>query len=431
MIASHGRSTTRRLRVGVWAGLALCFLGFGPGVRAQQQFVGGGSVPKPLTGGECPAADVGAEDPTYRIRQQAFDTDKAGDHEAARHLMRCAIRANPHDVVALKQEVYYDLNAKDEQAAREDIDAIRAYGASSASFEAQQGYIFAKAGDIDEARLAFGRAIAFGDAAVTAQAMQAIRVLDGLYPRHVLAVAVDSQYLNRFDDGVVDTSARYLERLGSHSPFQVYAGARLLRDTASNGGTLPQIFSDNAFLTGVGVQFQPRNSPVFVMAEANEAYVFYGSKTGGGALVPDDRVTVGYYRLFRSRAMDTFDASRISYELNGSFGFYSRYQHNGIAYLQPREMVELTPHGSALQLTPFLQESVALDTNRAFYNNVLELIPGFEVSDTKAKGLALRVEYVRGFYLPADAGNPYGSSYNDFRVRLVFQKSIPFATGAR
>ena len=129
--------------------------------------------------------------------------------------------------------------------------------------------------------------------------------------------------------------------------------------------------------------------------------------------------------------MDTFDASRISYELNGSFGFYSRYQHNGIAYLQPREMVELTPHGSALQLTPFLQESVALDTNRAFYNNVLELIPGFEVSDTKAKGLALRVEYVRGFYLPADAGNPYGSSYNDFRVRLVFQKSIPFATGAR
>jgi tetratricopeptide (TPR) repeat protein len=306
-------------------------------------------------GAACPPADGTPEDRTYPIRKLAFDALTAGRHEDARHLMRCAIRANPHDLVALRQQVYLDLNAKDPKGAAEDIDALRQQNASSPQFEAQEGYIFAAEKRYDDARLAFGRAIAGGDAAVTAQSMKAIHVLDGEFPRHVLSFAADGQYLNRFSDGIVDTSVRYYERLGSSSPFQVYVGERLLRDTASNGGTLPQIFSDNALLSGVG-----------------------------------------------------------------------------IAYLQPREIVDLTHQGS-LRLRPFLQESVALDTNQQFYNNVFELIPGFEISDIDLHGFGLRVEYVRGFYLPFanSSANPYGSSYSDFRFRLLFQKNIPLGSGAR
>jgi len=379
----------------------------------------------------CPPASGTVEDPTYPIRKLAFDANSAGRKDEARHLMRCAIRANPHDVIALRQEVYFDLNAKDDAGAAEDIEALRAMGASAPQFEAQEGYILASQKKYDDARLAFGRAIAAGDPAITAQSMKAIYVLDGEFPRHTLSIYTDAQYLNRFSDGVVDTSARYYERLGSSSPFQVYAGERLLRDTASTGGTLPQIFSDNALLSGIGVQFQPHAAPYFLTAEANAAYVFYGSKHGTAAIVPDTRVVAGYYKLWRA-GRDSTLGDRFSFEANGSFGFYSRYQHDGIAYLQPREIIDLTHEGS-LRLRPFLQQSVALDSNQQFYNNIFELIPGFEVSNTNFHGVSLRVEYVRGFYLPVNNAsvNPYGSSYSDFRFRLLFQRNIPLGLGAR
>ena len=386
-------------------------------------------TPTPF-GAACPPANGTVEDPTYPIRKLAFDANSAGRQDEARHLMRCAIRANPHDLIALRQEVYLDLNAKDDAGAAEDIEALRKLGASSAQFEAQEGYIFASEKKYDEARLAFGRAIAAGDPAITAQSMKAIHVLDGEFPRHVLSIYTDAQYLNRFNDGVVDTYARYYERLGGTSPFQIYAGERLLRDTASNGGKLPQIFSDNALLSGIGIQFQPHAAPYFLTAEANAAYLFYGSKNGTTAIVPDTRVVAGYYNLWRS-GRDSTIGDRFSFEANGSIGFYSRYQHDGIAYLQPREMIDLTHEGS-LRLRPFLQESIALDTNQQFYNNIFELIPGFEVSNNDLHGLSLRLEYVRGFYLPVNnsAVNPYGSTYSDFRVRLLFQKNSSLGSGA-
>ena len=381
-------------------------------------------------GAACPPANGPYDDPTYPIRKLAFEANTAGRIFDARHLMRCAIHANPKDIIALQQEVYFDLSVKDEAGAEEDLDALRALGASSARFEAQQGYILANEKRYDEARLAFGRAIAANDPAITAQSMRAIYVLDGEFPRHVLTLSNDSNYLNRFSDGVVDASARYYERLGSSSPFRIYLGERILRDTASNGGRLPQLFSDNALLSGVGVSFQPRDASYFLTAEANAAYLPYGSKNGTAAIVPDSRVVAGYFNIWRA-GRDSKLTNRFSLESNGSLGFYSRYNHNAIAYLQPREIIDLT-HEGTLRLRPFLQQSVSLDTNQQFYNNVFELIPGFEVANTNLAGLSLRVEYVRGFYLPVhnSAINPYGSTYNDFRFRLLFQKNISFGLGA-
>jgi tetratricopeptide (TPR) repeat protein len=388
-------------------------------------------TPRPLQTQDaaCPAANGAASDPTYPIRKQAFDANSAGDAREARRLMRCALRANPHDVIALRQEVYLDLNAGDAAAAAEDISALRSLGKSSAQFEAQQGYIYAKEKKYDEARSAFDRAIALadaeGDAKLHAQVMQAIGVLDGEFPSHLFTTTIDAQYLSRFDDGIVDASERYFQRLGHATPFQVYAGARLLRDTASEVGPLPQIFSDNAFLFGPGLVFKPRGAHYTLSAEANAAYVFYGSRENTGALRSDLRAIAGYFNEWRP------NDGRLKLEANGSFGFYTRYQHDGIAYLQPRESVDLT-RDSALRLRPFFQQSVALDTNRDFYNNTVELIPGFEAATTRLPGLALRIEYVRGFYLPVPASsvNPYGSTYNDFRIRLIFDRNTLLRTGA-
>lgn len=412
------RSSTIRIAV-----LLGCFAASGFAVAQE-------GVGQKLTGTPCPAATGPAEDPTYSLRKLAFEEIKAGHSEAARALMRCAIRANPKDLIALRQAVYLDLAAGDEPGASEDIDSLRALDASSAQFEAQQGYIFAKQKRYREARSAFQRAIAFGDAAITEQAERAIDVLDEEDPSRSASFSVDGQYLNRFDDGIVDASARFYQRLGSRGPVRAYLNARLLRDTASGVGPLPQIFSDNAFLGGVGLLFQPRGAHYSVTAEANEAYVFFahpGTSTGAGraATVPDFRVVGGYFQSFRRAG------SRFAVEGNGSVGFYSRYQRDAIAYLQPRESYDLVVRGP-VRVAPFFQQSLALDTNQQFFNNTAELIPGVQFALAAVPAVTLRTEYVRGFYLPlpTNSVNPYGLTYSDFRVRLLFGKSVTLHSGA-
>jgi tetratricopeptide (TPR) repeat protein len=401
-----------------FAALAYSLLLASPAVAVHGQTGASGSQRgQPLSGVPCPAADGLPADPTYPIRALAFDAIKAGKPQEARRLMRCAIHANSHDVLALQQEVYLDLSAGDERGSSEDIDALRDLGASTPLFEMQQGYIQFKAKRYQEARSAFERASATGDEKIKVQARKAIDVIDGEYPRHEVSVAIDGQYLNRFDDGIVDASARYFERIGRTSPFRVYAGARLLRDTASGVGPLPQIFSDNAFVGGLGIAFQPHESHYFVSAEANAAYLFYAGRNHTAATVPDLRAVAGYYQVFRPRD------SRFWIEANGSIGFYSRYQHDGIAYLQPRESFDVVK-GEGLHISPFFQQSIAFDTNQQFYNNTTELIPGVEASSPRVPGLFFRVEYVHGFYLPihTNSVNPYGGNYNDFRFRLIYQK---------
>ena len=376
----------------------------------------------------CPAADPAAGDPTYAIRKSAFDALGRGDQAEARRLMRCAVSDNGADVVAFKQLVYLDLNAGYDDLAIEDIDTLRTLKASEPRFEAQQGYLYFNQRNYDAARHAFERAAAGDDPKIRADALRAIRVIDAEYPSHVLEIAVDAQYLNRFNDGIVDTYARYFERLGKRSPLRVYAGARLLRDTASQVGPLPQIFSDNALMTGVGLAFQPHEAHYFVSAEANMAYVFYAGRNGTSALVPDYRTVAGYYRVFRPGADSSL--RKLSFQANGSLGFYSRYQRDAIAYLQPQETYDLNQ--GALRISPFFQQSFAFDTNQQFYNNIAELIPGVQVSLARYPGAALRTEYVRGYYLPfhTNSANPYGSTYNDFRIRLTFDKQFFLRGGA-
>lgn len=381
----------------------------------------------PQTAKSCPASNGPAEDLTYPVRKLAFAALAAKNEPEARRLMRCALRTKPSDIVALKQIVYLDLNAGDEASAIEDIDSLRALNAIEPRFEAQEGYIFFGQKRYPEARAAFERAAAGDDEKVRADALRAITVIDDEYPEHALEVAVDAQYLNRFDDGVVDAYARYFQRLGHQSPLRAYLAARLLRDTASQVSPLPQIFSDNAFMTGIGLAFQPHQAHYFVSAEANMAYVFFGGRNNTAALRPDYRAVAGYYNVFRPAPESPFN--RLSLQANGSLGFYSRYQHDAIAYLQPQESYDL--NRGALRVSPFFLQSFTFDTNQQFYNNTAELAPGLQLSLARFPGAALRAEYVRGYYLPfhSNSVNPYGPSYNDFRVRLTFDKSF-FLRGA-
>jgi tetratricopeptide (TPR) repeat protein len=372
----------------------------------------------------CPEPEGPPEDRTYTLRAQAFDDINAGDSVGARHLMRCAIQFDPTDKIALRQEVYLDLSAGDPRSAIEDIDSLRSLGAADAQLEAQEGYIYAEKKDYARAKAAFRRAIETGDSDIRFQALQAIGNLGSQGSSRTLDLNLDSEYLNRYNDGIVDVWAHLYQRIGQ-TPVRAYLNERLLRDTASNVGPLPEIFDDNAFLTGIGLIFQPVDAHYSISSEANEAYVFYGGPKNTSALVPDFRVTAAYYNVFRPSGKGRLN-DRWSLEANGSIGFYSRYQHDMISYLQPQIAYDVVRSGE-FRIAPYIQSSFAFDSKEQYYNNIAEAIPGVEVFFKRPAGLALRVEYVRGFYLPVSSPtpNPYPTSYNDFRVRLTWSKSIP------
>ncbi len=377
----------------------------------------------------CPAADSSPSDITYSIRQKAFDA--LGQHQAAeaRRLMRCAIVANPSDQIALRQEVYLDIDAGDSAGAIADIEALRGLGATDPQLDAQEGYLYAEKKQYDLAKQAFRRAIETGDNDTRMQAFAALRNINAEYAGRTIEFSVDSQYLNRFNDGVVDASVHLNQRFGQGSPFQAYLNVRLLRDTASQAGKLPEIFDDNAFLTGVGLLFQPAQAHYAISAEANEAYTFYAGGNHTAALVPDFRVVAGYFNIFRPAAKSHL-SQRLSLQANGSLGFYSRYDHDGIAYLQPQENVDVL-NRERYRLSPYLQENFAFDTNQQYYNNIAEVIPGLALYFKHVANMVLSAEYVRGYYLPfhSNSPNPYGTTYNDFRIHLTLSKSIPLAHG--
>ena len=377
----------------------------------------------------CPAADAPPDDITYFIRQKAFDAIGLHQSEEARRLMRCAIIADPTDQIALRQEVYLDIDAGDAKDAIDDIEALRKLGATDPQLDAQEGYIYAEKKQYALAKQAFRRAIETGDNDTRLQAFAALRNINAEYAGRTLEINVDSQYLNRFNDGVVDASVHLNQRLGQGSPFQAYLNARLLRDTASQVGKLPEIFDDNAFLTGVGVVFQPAEAHYALSAEANEAYVSYAGGNHTAALVPDFRVVAGYFNIFRPSAKSRLP-QRLSFQANGSVGFYSRYDHDAIAYLQPQENIDILDR-DRYRLAPYLQENFAFDTNQQYYNNIAEIIPGIALYFKHFANMVLSAEYVRGYYLPfhTNSPNPYGTTYNDFRVHLTLSKSIPLVRG--
>jgi hypothetical protein len=373
----------------------------------------------------CPAADAPPDDITYFIRQKAFDAIALHQPAEARRLMRCAILADPHDQIALRQEVYLDIDAGGASDAIGDIEALRKLGFTDPQLDAQEGYIYAEQKHYDLAKQAFRRAIETGDNDTRLSSFAALRTINAEYAGRSIEFSVDSQYLNRFNDGVVDASVHLNQRLGHASPVQAYLNARLLRDTASQVGKLPEIFDDNAFLFGLGLVFQPAQAHYALSAEANEAYVFYAGRNHTAALVPDFRAVAGYFNIFRPRPESRLP-QRLSLQANGSIGFYSRYDRDVIAYLQPQESIDVLSR-ERYRLAPYLQENFAFDTNQQYYNNIAEMIPGLALSFKHFANAVLSAEYVRGYYLPfhTNSPNPYGSTYNDFRIHLTLSKSLP------
>src|SRR5205823_3712802 len=119
----------------------------------------------------------------------------------------------------------------------------------------------------------------------------------------------------------------------------------------------------------------PAGSHLRISGEANLAYNFL-PELRGRSVEPDFRAVLAYSREWLGRLVGPIGLLTLGQlkrdwmftDLDASAGFYSRYGHDGIAYLQARDGFDLVRTGST-RLAPYLVARLVKDTNGDFFNN--------------------------------------------------------------
>jgi tetratricopeptide (TPR) repeat protein len=189
-----------------------------------------------------------------------------------------------------------------------------------------------------------------------------------------------------------------------------------------SAGLQPAIFSDNVVLTGGGFEIHPQGSHVRFAAEANLARNFV-PELRGRSIEPDFRAVLAYSREWLGFGLLTLGRIKRDWmfsDLDASAGYYSRYEHDGIGYIQARDGFEVV-HTQSMRLAPYVTARLVKDTKRDFFNNTAEAGAGVELRPAPGAGVAFRVEYSYGHYYGSTAQvNPYEPHYHSLRFLMSF-----------
>jgi hypothetical protein len=212
--------------------------------------------------------------------------------------------------------------------------------------------------------------------------------------------------------------------------LSAYAIGWLAADTRSTGsGPAPSIISDNVFVAAVGLRFRP------------ETWFWIDAQEGIGIdLVErqDQNSVRNDFRLLATAGngiypdLNVHDDLQFPFTLFADFyasgGYYSRYE-NVIAYAQGRV------GGRAAEMSrgfidAYLRLDLVFDTEHEFYNNLVEIGPGFRLTPNVDWGLFVMLEYRRGWYIDVTAESEaarslvYDDAYNSVRFFLVFDRDF-------
>lgn len=354
---------------------------------------------------------------------------RAGDRIGARHEFEQALNADPANATVLKQIGYLALEEGNLALAAQNFEAARVVDPQDATLALQLGYLYDRIGQPEKAAGAFEAAAGSSEARTQQLASAALRALRASQLARVyLDLYATPSFATRFDNFIVQFQGQLHWRPRPSWPVTLYLGTRITHDSKSRGGSLPAIFSDNVALVGAGVSFRPKRTNLALVAEANLAFNLTTSTARNRDVEPDYRAALYYYRRWEGKlygpagalTLGRLRSDRLFTDLDASLGYYSRYDHNGIGYLQLREGVRLADW-RASRLYGYAKINLVKDTNRDFYNNLAEFGPGVEFRPSGNFNLSLRAEYLRGTYFGIEGHdpNPFRAQYNDFRMTLL------------
>jgi tetratricopeptide (TPR) repeat protein len=324
---------------------------------------------------------------------------------------------------SLKQKAYDSLARNRPEEAISLFEQAHQADASDAATTLQLGYLYQATGDMAKAKEMFEAECSNQDPKVALQATSALAEVNR-ESRWWFGTAYGAPfYQSRFSNEINSFDAKIGLR---PSPYlQPYIGLRLTRDTRSDTGNLPEIFSDNSAVFSVGVQSPILGHGTNIYAEAGTALSLLSHPTTGRA-VPDYRVGLTWFQPWGVSMAQVSQVSPHGFSPTGNaygdVGFYSRYNENVIGYFQVREGVNL-PTARVLPIQALAAVDLVKDSNGNFYNNVAEVGPEVRIAPFRQlPDLQLRATYLRGFYTVHEVTNPYRPRYGDFRLFLVWSK---------
>ena len=362
------------------------------------------------------------------LMNRGFDLLKQGDRAGALNQFKAARDLDPNNLLTLKQIGFLELEAGNLKEAAASFEAARAVAPQDDYLALQLGYLYQRLGDGAKAEKALRAAAASPDEKIRTDAGNALHSFLSDRRSWYFDLYGSPMYTSRFENGIAIFQSRLGWKPSVDMPVSFYLGGQVTRDTLSKGGTLPIIFSDDVGLVGLGIQLQPKHSHFAFRAEENIAVPLIGGGTYNYDARGDFRAIGSYYNLFQGKlrgpldsiTFDRLKGERLFSDIDGSAGYYSRYDHNGILYLQNREGLRLWSMGPS-QVSGYLKYFVVKDTHRDFYNNLGEGGGGVEFRPNMKANIGFRVEFLRGAYFGiARQPNPYRPNYNDVRVMLVF-----------
>lgn len=240
------------------------------------------------------------------------------------------------------------------------------------------------------------------------------------YTRIYAAPYYDSRWETWFYQGVIQ-EGYYLDR--GHV-LSMYGFASVSGDARSTGGLAPAIFSDNAFITGLGMKAELFAG--FQASVQEGVAIDIVKQADKSSLRGDFRAIAvygdGIYPSFTYHSDIEFPFSPLL-DFYSSVGYYSRYS-NTIGYLQGRAGVRALEVSHAI-LDAYVSLGAVRDGNKEYYNNLVEGSVGARVSPNIFWGLYLAGEFHRGSYWDVGAiPRPYDQYYSAFRFFVILDKTF-------
>lgn len=340
--------------------------------------------------------------------------------KAAIEQFEAALQLDPRQLEIQKQAGYVWIRLGEPQRAINRFLVADSLTEEITDAKLQLGYLYQEVGDVARATDVFREAAGASASQITAEAERAIANLENIgsevgdWPASVYAAP---SYRSRFENGIAPFVARAGPVLSTDPEIQMYGSLRATRDTRSEGGAAPQIFSDNTVIPALGARtWLTRYGPV-IYAEAGPA-IYLIERQQEVRLDVRSGVYGSYHWAPLTEGSLRFDPA-LAGDLYFDVSYYSRFDDNVIGYVQVRPGVRiLRSTHAALDLIGVLQG--AFDTNRLYFNNLIEAGIGTELHLKPVQNAFLRAEYVRGAYL-VTSGAPE-ETYGDFRVTVVLSR---------
>jgi tetratricopeptide (TPR) repeat protein len=326
----------------------------------------------------------------------AYEQLSSGDLKGARDAFQTTLQTHPDEASAWRQLAYIDHALDDHAGAVTALDRYIALRPDDDGAKLDRAYELASAGNAAQARSAFVALQSSSDPKVADTARRQVTAMAAGKPVNFETFGY-AENESRFHDTFYGLDARYYL---AHTRIQPYIALHFSNDFKAGSVPASTILNDDAIVLSLGLR-TPIAKGVYAFIEAGQAQSLLT-----GISESDLRYGLQASERFGSGGMHS------QTEFDASLARYSRYT-NTIGYAQVAHDFYI---GSSV-VRGVVGGDLALDTNRAFYNNVVDGFAGLQVRRGTA---TLRVIGLGGDYLSRGISLPAQRTYTSVNVVLLF-----------